>query len=96
MRSITLANAWFQEYFAILGFPVFELAYEDLIADETGTVSAITEWLGLGPSQINLEKTNLQPQRNALNAEWRKKFLSESRQYFGADGANLLNATSKP
>lgn len=94
MRSITLANAWFQEYFAIFGFPVFELAYEDLIADEAGVTSAITEWLGLGPSQIDLEKTNLQPQRNALNAEWRKKFLSESRQYFGTDDASSWDATS--
>lgn len=95
MRSITQANAWFQDYFAVFGFPVYELAYEDLIADEPGTISKITEWLGLGPSQIDLEKTNLQPQRNALNAEWRKQFLSESRKYFGVDGAQLLNTNPK-
>lgn len=94
IRSITAANAWFQEYFALFGLPVFDVVYEDFVADEAGTVSAITEWLGLGPSQIDLGKTDLQPQRNALNAEWRKRFIAESRLRLDAGSAPLWDAQS--
>ena len=95
IRSITAANAWFQEYFAIFGLPVFDVVYEDLIADEAGTISAITEWLGLGPSQVDLGKTNLQPQRNALNTEWRKRFTNESKLRLDAGSAMLWDAESR-
>lgn len=86
VRAIAAANAWFEDYFALFGFPVFEVVYEDLAADPAATISDITEWLGLGPSQIDRERTSLKPQRNALNDEWRSRFLDESRQYFGGSG----------
>lgn len=82
IRSISATNARFEEYFATFNFPMMEVVYEDLVADEAQKISAITDWLGLGPTSVEREEVRLKPQRSSLNDEWRARFLSERTAYF--------------
>jgi LPS sulfotransferase NodH len=82
IRGITGTNAGFEEFFANFDFPVMEVVYEDLVAEESDKISAITEWLGLGPTAIEREAVTLKRQRNSVNDEWRERFLSERMTYF--------------
>jgi LPS sulfotransferase NodH len=84
LESIARANARFEVLFAHFGFPVFEIVYEDFLEQGDRCVSAVTEWLGLGPSTINDRGARLQVQRNAVNDEWRDRFLSEQQEFFAS------------
>jgi LPS sulfotransferase NodH len=85
MGRIADSAARFERFFATFGFPHLDVAYEDFIKDKPGCVSAITTWLGLGPSTIKEEETRFQRQRNTINDEWRERFLAEHTAYFDSD-----------
>lgn len=83
-RAIAIGreNVKFLQFFATFAFPFYEVVYEDLIQNEAGVVSDITQWLGLGPSVIDVSKTELRPQRGRVNDEWRQRYSTDSMAYF--------------
>jgi LPS sulfotransferase NodH len=85
MGRIADAAARFEQFFATFGFPHLDVVYEDFVKDKAGCVSAITTWLGLGPSTIKEEETHFQRQRNTINDQWRERFLAEHTAYFDSD-----------
>jgi len=67
-------------YFARNGIEALHLAYEDIEADPQRAVEAVGRLVGLGEApRIDPEKIRIERQRDALNEEWRARFLAESR-----------------
>lgn len=96
MERIAYGNAKFEILFARFGFPRIEIIYEDFLAQNAQGVSAITEWLGLGPSCVDASKTRLHIQRSSVNEEWKARFLSEQREFFGGNQQFHLQDANKP
>ena len=91
LEMTATANARFEVLFSRFGYPQLEVVYEHFLQQDGQGVDAITEWLGLGRSRVNPRKTQLRPQRDTLNEEWRARFLSEQQAFFAsmaAPGAN--------
>jgi len=67
-----------QQYFALNDIVPLEIAYEDLLADAPAVLARVAAFLGVsGSIQPDANKVDLTIQRDATNAEWRKRFLAE-------------------
>lgn len=97
IKSFTVANALFEEFFASFHFPLYQVVYEDFLRDELGTIRAITDWLGLGAANVDREQTRLEAQRSTVNQKWRERFISERMAYFasGAGEGQVLEPKSR-
>ena len=65
-------------YFARTGAAPLELTYEALVADPQAAVDAVAALMEIDPiPAIDPAKVEVQPQRDALSAAWRARFLVE-------------------
>ena len=74
------AQAGWSYYLARNGAPVLHIVYEQMIAAPQQTVDAVAKFVGLGePASVDPSQLRVTPQRDALNAEWRERFVAEAR-----------------
>lgn len=65
-------------YFAVNGIAPLALDYAALHADPEGVVARIAAFLGVAPAAPDHAQVTLGVQRDALNEEWRARFLAEA------------------
>lgn len=84
-RVIVAENGEWRRLFASHGTEPFVLRYEELTADQPGTVERVARWLGLGPEDYRIPPPEprelpfppeLEKQRTALVARWREVVAS--------------------
>ena len=76
--AIARAEASWDVYFARTGQPAETLFYEDIEADPDRAVRAAAALMGLdGETTFDRATITIARQRDALNEEWRAKFLAE-------------------
>ena len=64
-------------FFARRNIAPLRLAYEDFAADPHGAVDGVARTLGISPGRIAPQRIDLTIQRDALNEEWRARFLRD-------------------
>ncbi len=69
--------AW-RDWFAAGGIEPYEVCYEDLVADPTGTVQGILDFLGLQLPPGHLPTARHRRQADALNDQWMARYRTES------------------
>jgi trehalose 2-sulfotransferase len=80
MSRILNGQARWRYYLARNGLPVLHFTYEGVASAPQETVDAIARLMGLTEKpRIDFSKVRFEMQRDALNDEWRKRFLAESR-----------------
>ena len=78
IRAQAVHEARVQQYFAFNGIAPLEIAYEDLLADAPAVLTRVASFLGVGGSiRPDPDKVDLTIQRDAINSDWRTRFLSE-------------------
>jgi len=75
------ANAHWRYFFARNGFSVLNLVYEQIQRYPQQTAETVARWIGLTETpHVDLTRTRpLEIQRDALNDEWRARFVAEAR-----------------
>lgn len=66
-------------FFAQRGITPLALAYEDFAGDPQRAVDAVAQILGVAPRSIARELIDLAIQRDALNEQWRARFVREEK-----------------
>lgn len=78
IRRHVEGEAQIREYFAWNGIEPLELTYEELIADGPATVARIARFLEIEvPGEIDWTAITLAVQKDAINEEWRNRFLAK-------------------
>jgi LPS sulfotransferase NodH len=79
--SLVRASTRWRFYFARNGLPVLNLVYENVVQSPESAVEAVGRLVGLAePPKIDWDEAKgLDVQRDAINEEWRGRFVSESR-----------------
>jgi len=70
-------EAGIQEFFAEAGIQPLTIAYEDFIADYTGTVRRILTFLGLADKDTAIAEPNTEKLADPLSEEWVQRFREE-------------------
>ncbi len=79
LRKHARDEARIRLYFAVNGIVPFELSYEALHADPEDAVARIADFLGVALiAPPDHGKVTLDVQRDALNEEWRERFMAEA------------------
>lgn len=69
-----------RHYFAVNGIAPLELTYEDLSAEPQAAIDGVAAFLGVAePARIRADLIELTVQRDAVNDEWRDRYVSERR-----------------
>ena len=80
LKRLLNAQSRWAYYLARNGVRVLHIVYEQMCAAPQQTVDAVARFLGLAePATIDPGKIWVTPQRDALNAEWRERFVAEAR-----------------
>lgn len=83
-------------YFARNGIVPLRLRYEDLIADPRGAVAGVAELVRLEEAaEADLGLLGVGVQRDALNEEWRERFLAEAGDLDRLDGWPLAQMRAR-
>lgn len=67
------------EFFALSGQPCLEVIYEELVAAPQEVLAPVFAGLGIESAFVDLETIELRKQRNAINDQFRTRFLEECR-----------------
>ena len=72
-------NRW-RYYFARNNIPVLHLTYEDVCRAPQEAVDKIASLVGLdAPARVNLDEVRVTIQRDAINEEWRERYVARAR-----------------
>lgn len=78
MRNTVAQDARWTLFFARTGIAPLRLVYEEALADVDATVAAVAALVGLdGPVAAAPERIAVAVQRDAINAEWRERFIAD-------------------
>lgn len=78
IRSISISNSAFEQYFAVSGTPFYEIVYEDFASDPRAGLGRACDWLGLPQGELPLEEIDRGIQRTDRNREFRERFLADA------------------
>jgi LPS sulfotransferase NodH len=79
IRILNAQNRW-RYYLARNGAPYLHLLYENIVRFPQETAEAVGRLIGLAEQpRVDLDKVDINIQRDALSDEWRKQFIAESR-----------------
>lgn len=79
VRILNAQNRW-RYYFARNGVPVLHLVYEHICDNPQGAAEAVGRLIGLDETpRVDMDKVHAKVQRDALNDEWRARYLAEAR-----------------
>jgi len=73
---VALANAGFYAFFAANGIVPVHLAYEDLVADPSGTVASVGVALGFPDLVPDFARVAIRRQAGDVNTAWRARYLA--------------------
>jgi LPS sulfotransferase NodH len=83
IENISMANAWWENFFAVFGIDPLRITYEQISSDPPGVTRRVAEYCGLTPcdpiTMRPFEQEPLRPQSTAVNAQWEQRFLQDAR-----------------
>ena len=79
LHDLEREYAQWPAFFAQRNITPLRLVYEDFAGDPQRAVDGVAQMLGVAPRRIVPERIDLAIQRDALNEEWRARFLREER-----------------
>ncbi|MDX8445711.1 Stf0 family sulfotransferase [Mesorhizobium captivum] len=77
LEKIFMENLAWDAWFAKNGLPFLALTYEQIQQDPVGNLKKVAQLAGVEPVWGTNLESGLEIQRDAINDEWRKRFLSE-------------------
>jgi len=77
LEKILMENVTWDGWFAKNGLSFLPLTYEQLQRDPAGSLTKLAQLVNVEPNWETNLRSGLEIQRDAINEEWRKRFLSE-------------------
>jgi len=77
LEKILMENVTWDGWFAKNGLSFLPLTYEQLQRDPAGSLTKLAQLVNVEPNWETDLRSGLEIQRDAINEEWRKRFLSE-------------------
>ncbi|MBV9932056.1 MAG: hypothetical protein JO013_14085 [Alphaproteobacteria bacterium] len=92
LARIAYGQARWESWFARNGIAPLRLAYEQVVEAPQAAVDAVARLVGLdGPAPVDVAQVAVRPQRDAINAEWRERFVRERGDLSYLDGGRLFS-----
>ena len=76
LESISMSRQQFARFFGRNGIVPVSMTYERLVADVEGEAGRLARELGLADFRPDMSRVRLQRQADAVNDEWRRRYLS--------------------
>jgi len=80
LRAILESQRRWTYYLARNGLSALHLSYEDVVRSPQEAAEAVADLVGLEERPLaDMSKVKFRPQRDAMNDEWRKRYLARAR-----------------